>query len=153
MSDRNGFEGKLFFRAAGAQAEESFNPADWNEMDNVQDVTTGRDKSKNENTTRANNGFKSYKPGLVDANIEFSMIYDPADPSFAAIQTAYDNNSAIGIAAMDGALDEPGNQGLVADMGVFNFSRKEPLDGPMTVDVQLAPVRSTVAPWWHTVTT
>lgn len=151
MSDKMGFEGKLYYNAAGT--ENPVVPGNWTELTNVTDVTTSLEKAKADSTTRANNGWRTSKTGLKDANIEFEMVWDPEDAGFSVLQAAFMAGDQVGIAALDGDIETAGIQGLVSAMEVITFSRSEALEDVMKASVTLAPARNAVAPYWHTVST
>ncbi len=140
-----GMDGKLYFDAAGAANDT------WTELANVKDLTLNLETGETDVTTRANNGWRATAATLKDGTIEFEMQWDPTDAGFTAIQNAYFNNVAIGIACMDGDIAVAGAQGLVADMSVTNFSRSEPLEEGMTVSVTLKPTYSAFPAQWRTI--
>ena len=76
------------------------------------------------------------------------MLWKPSDAAFTAILNAWLNAGEIAIAALDGAMDEEGNQGLVSNCTVTSFTRNEPLEEAVTVSVTLKPSSFTV---WYTV--
>lgn len=137
---------KLYYCAAGIGGT----PV-WLELGNVRQVTTNMQKGETDVTTRGNNGWKASVGTLKEASIEFEMVWDPGNAGFTAIQTAYMNNTAIGIAAMDGPIATSGSQGLWADCSVINFTRDEPLEGAVTAKVTLKPTYSANAANWHTI--
>ena len=142
MGAKHGFEAKLYYKVGGYEAA-----GDFTELTNARDVTLTMDKSKADATTRGNNGFKANKSGLKDASVEFQMVWDADDAGFGVIHDAYFNGDVIGIAVMDGAI-ATGN-GLLADMEIFKFTRNEPLDDVITVDIEMAPSYSANAPVWY----
>lgn len=145
MAIRLGMNAKLYLKAGGLGSATA-----WIEMGNVKDVTLDVQTGDADVTTRANAGWKASVPTTKEAKIDFTMIWDTADPGFIAVQEAFFQNKAIGIAALDGEKDVAGHQGLVADMGVSTFSRKEGLEDALTVDVSLKVFYSTTAPRWAT---
>ena len=81
---------------------------------------------------------------LKNGSVEFEMIWDTGDAGFTAIREAYFNNTAIALAILDGANGE----GLGADFSITNFTRNEPLEEAVTVNVTLKPSSYTA---WYTV--
>ena len=138
-----GKDAKLYFCAAGIGGT----PV-WTEMTNVKNVTVNLQKGEADVTTRGNNGFKASVGTLKEGSIEFEMVYDTADAGFSALQAAFFNDTAIGIAAMDGPVATAGSEGLWADMAVIDFSREEPLEEALSVKVTLKPTYSANAPEW-----
>jgi hypothetical protein len=72
------------------------------------------------------------------------MVWDSSDAGFAAIKTAYFTNTPLALLV----LDAEDGEGLDADFSVTNFSRNEPLEEAITVDVTVKPTYSTRAPTW-----
>jgi hypothetical protein len=145
MSIRLGMNAKLYLKPGGLGSANA-----WIELGNVKDVTLDVETGDADVTTRANAGWKASVPTTKEAKIDFTMIWDTADAGFQAVATAFFTNAAIGIAALDGAIDVAGHQGLVADMGISSFSRKEGLEDALTVDVSLKVFYSTTPPRWAT---
>lgn len=141
-----GFEGKLYFCAAGIGGTPT-----WTEITKAKNVTLNLSKNEADATTRANGGWKAVKGALKEASIEFDMPWDTTDATLTALQTAYLTNALIGIACMDGGITTAGSQGLWADIDVLEFTRDEPLDDGMGVKVTVKPTISANAPQWKTV--
>ena len=146
MDIKLGMEAKLYFCAAGIAGTPT-----WTELANVKNLTLSLQKGEADGTTRANNGWKATIGTLKEGSIEFEMVWKPSDAGFAAMKTSFFTNSAIGIACMDGPIATAGSEGLWADMEVMNFSREEPLDGPISVKVAIKPTYSANAPQWKTI--
>ena len=106
----------------------------------------------NPTTTRANNGWRAMAALLKDGSVEFEMVWDTGDAGFTAIKDAYFNDSTIGLAIMDGDITTPGSQGLQANFEVMNFSRSEPLEDALKVNVTVKPAYSpSTPPAWVTI--
>ena len=83
-----------------------------------------------------------YSCGLderVPAVVEY-----PLHEVMQEFKTAYFNNTAIALAVLDGE----GGSGLDADFSVTNFTRNEPLEEAITVNVTVKPTYVTRAPTW-----
>ncbi len=146
MAIKLGMDAKLYFKAGGIGGAGA-----WTEMGNVKDVTLNLETGEADVTTRANGGWKATVGTLKEGSVEFEMVWDTADPGFAAIKDAYFSNGKIGLAVMDGLIEQAGSQGLQADFSITNFSRKEALEEAITVSVTAKPTYSTTAPQWVTV--
>src|SRR5512140_3282401 len=109
MSIRLGLDAKLYFCAAGIGGTPQ-----WTELTNVKSVTLSLQKAEADTTTRAAAGWKTFAATLKEASIEWEMVWDSDDAGFTAIKDAYFDNTAIGLAVMDGAVDGNGSQGLWA---------------------------------------
>ena len=122
--------------------------ATWIEQDNVKDLTLNLETGESDITTRANNGWRATAATLKDGSIEFEMLWKPSDAGFAAIQAAWAAGTEIALAALTGADDVAGSEGLASNFTVTNFSRNEPLEEAVTVSVTLKPSSFTQ---WYTV--
>lgn len=145
MASVLGLEAKIY-RNTGNYASPT-----WVELTNVKDVTLTLEKDFADTSTRAANGWKTGRATLKNAKVDFSMLWDTSDAGFTAISGAFFNNTTIEFAVLSGASNTNGSQGLRATMDVVNFSRKEPLNEALTVDVSLQPAPSNNAPSWMTV--
>lgn len=111
----------------------------WNEISNVRDLTLNLETGEADVTTRANNGWRATAATLKDGSIEFEMLWESGDAGFDALKNAWANGTEIALAAMDGAVDTSGNEGLAGNFSVTNFSRNEPLEEGVTVSVTVKP--------------
>ena len=119
----------------------------WVEIDNAKDVTLNLETGEADITTRGNSGWRATAATLKDGSIEFEALWKPGDAAFDALQTAWAGSNEIAIAAMDGAIATTGNQGLASNFTVTNFSRNEPLEEAVTVNVTLKP--SSFTEWYE----
>lgn len=120
----------------------------WEEIGNCRDVTLNMEKGEADVTTRSNNGWRAILGTLKDASIDFSMVWDTGDADFEAVRDAFLDNTLLDMAIMDGDIAVAGSQGLRAEMSVLGFTRNEPLEEGVTVDVSIKPGYSTNAPDW-----
>jgi hypothetical protein len=146
MAVKLGLDAKLYFCVAGIGGTPT-----WTLLGNVKNVTLNLQKGEADVTTRANQGWRATAGTLKEGTIEFEMVWDTADAGFTAIQTAYFNNTLIGLAAMDGDITTNGSQGLWADCSIIDFSRDEPLEDAISVKVTAKPTYSVNAPIWKTI--
>ena len=146
MSVKLGDEMKLYFCAAGIGGT-----PEWTELSIVKDVKLNTSKGEADVTTRASGGWKQVIGTLMDASIEFEMLWDTAAAGFQAIKDAYFDGAAIGLAVMDGPIDEAGSQGLWADCAILKFDRNEPLENAATVSVTAKPTYSANVPEWKVI--
>ena len=145
MSVRLGMDAKLY-RNAG-----TFAAPNWNLIPNVRDLTLNLETGEADVTTRANNGWRATVATLKDASIEFEMVWDTSDEDFTAIRNAFLNNTPLEVAVLDGLVATTGSQGLRATCMVTSFTRNEPLEEAITVNVTVKPTYSENAPQWMTV--
>ena len=113
--------------------------ANWNEMDNVRDLTMNLETGESDVTTRANSGWRQTAATLKDGSLEFEMIWDATDAGFTKIQTAWAAGTEVALMALDGGKAVSGSQGLAGNFVVTNFSRGEPLEEAITVSVTVKP--------------
>ncbi len=137
-----GLDAKCYYDDEGAYV------GDWDEADNVKDLTLNLEHGEADVTTRGAAGWRLSVPTLNEATVDWDMVWDTEDPFFTAIQTAYFARSAIGLAVMDGDIETVGSQGLVGDFNVMKFTRNESLEEALTVSVSVKPTYSDTAPAW-----
>jgi len=125
----------------------------WDEVTNVRDVTLNLEAGEADVTVRGGDGWRQTVPTLKDLSLEFEMIWDTSDADFTAIQAAFLAGSSLEFVALDGAVDEAGNEGIRATFMVGSFTRNESLEEALTVSVTLKATRSDNAPEWYTSTT
>lgn len=152
MAIKLGLDAKLYI-----DDESSYVSPTWSLVDNCKDLTLSLEKNEADVTTRGNNGWRAMVSVLKDATIEFKMIWDTEDDNFTLIQQAFLASSfpanSINVAVMDGDITTPGSQGLRSMMIVSSFTRNEPLEEALTVDVKLRPAYFPSDPTeWKTVT-
>lgn len=125
----------------------------WTEITNVKDVTLNLEKDETDVTTRASGGYKEFVDGLIDASVDFNMVWDTADTAFTAIQTAFFAKTAEEFLILDGDEGTAGSQGLRVTCMIKSFTRNETLGEALTADVSIRPVKnSDAAPAWYTST-
>lgn len=139
MSIKLGMEAKLYYKVGGQGGG-----GNWTELSNARDVTLNLEKGEADLTTRANSGWRATVGTLKEASVEFEMVWDTADAGFTAIKNAYFNNEMIGLRVLDGAA----GQGLQADFDVTSFTRNEPLEEGITVNVTVKVTYSATPPSW-----
>lgn len=122
--------------------------ASWNEVENVRDVTLNLETGEADVTTRANDGWKQTLATLKDGSVEFEMVWDTDDDIFESIKDAWLNNQELAGAVMSGDIETAGEEGLVSNFTVTNFSRSEPLEDAIKVSVTLKPSSQSQ---WYTV--
>lgn len=145
MGTKFGYECRLFRNTA------TYETPTWVEVDNVKDLTLPLAEDEADTSTRKDRGFKTAAGSLLDAPIEFQMVWDPEDEGFTAIQQAFFARTGIEMAVLDGEIDVAGSQGLRATMAVLNFTRNENLGEAVTVSVTMKPKRADNPPEWMTV--
>ena len=137
-----------FYRSSTALDGSANTPAtvSWTEIANIRDLTLNLEKGEADITTRANNGWRATAGTLKDGSIEFQMLWDTGDAGFDALQAAWANGTEIALAAMDGAIAVAGAEGFAPNFNVINFSRSEPLEEGVMVNVTVKP--SSFSEWY-----
>lgn len=129
----------------------SYGTPTWDLINNVKDLTLNLDKDEVDITTRGSGGFKEFIDGMIDASIDFGMVWDTADTDFTAIRTAFFAKTAIEFLILDGLQATSGSQGLRVTCMIKSFTRNENLGEALMVDVTLRPVKNAnAAPTWYT---
>ena len=135
-----GFQAKTYWGPSGAQAS--------NELTNMQDNELSLENGETDITTRATNGWRAFAPTLTEAGVEFKMLWRPGDAGFEAVKDAFLQKSSIALLVLDKVIGE--GEGLDADFIISNFTRSEPLEEALTVDVTARITVSDRAPEWVT---
>lgn len=140
---RLGIDAKIYYSTTKLSSNSAAHIAGktWVEITNVKDVTLNVEAASADATTRASaaQGFREKLAGLKDGSVDFEMNWKLGDAAFAAIKDAWLNKDTIAIAVMSGDIADSGEEGLVSNFTVSNFSRNEPLDDVMTVSVTIEP--------------
>lgn len=118
-----GYENKAYRGTAGTTGA--------TEMKNVMDLDWDDSMGSYEKTTRADGGTKSFRPGLREHKLTFSMIRNYTNADYAAIRAAYVARTPLAIKV----TDPTGADGLDADWNIDVMKKGEPIDGVSTVDV------------------
>jgi predicted secreted protein len=127
-------------------------PVTWDLVSNCKDLTLTMEKNTADVTVRGTAGWRAIVAVLKDATVEFKMQWDTSDPNFTIIQDAFFSNSTLNVQVMDGDNVAGPAQGLQALCMVVTFTRNEPLEEALNVDVQFKPTYSlTTPPVWVTV--
>ena len=120
------------------------------EIGNVRDVTLTLETAEADVTTRTNEGWRATVATLRDASVEFEMVWDTVDPNFDSIRIAYLNNGTVEFSVMDGDITVSGSQGLRFLSIISTFTRTEPLEDALKVQVSAKPAFAPPgeAPFW-----
>jgi hypothetical protein len=142
MSIRLGLDAKAY-RNKG-----TYDTPQWSEITNIKDVTLNLTSGEADVSTRGAGGWKATAKTLKDASVDFNMVWDPENEDFAAIKDSYFNNTTIDLFFLDGSVSSAGSQGLRAVCNVMQFTRNEPLEEALTVNVQVKPAYGSNHPTW-----
>lgn len=141
MSKRLGMNAKFYRSATLATVATNAGMAakTWIEVSNIRDLTQNLETGEADVTTRANSGWHQTLATLKDGSLEFEMVWDTTDANFATFRTAWLYSQEIAVAAMSGDITVNGEEGLAGNFTVTNFTRGEPLDDAIKVNVTLKP--------------
>jgi len=127
-----GFEGLLYYGTAGSTAATL--------LENTRDITITYDVERGDTTVRGDSSAAPVKTADVTArmaNIEFAMINDITDVSFAALKTAAAAGTGVALRGKDYAS----GKGPDADY-TLSMSQPLPLQGEQVVTFTAEPSRS-----------
>lgn len=124
-----GMNAKIFYGAADAALTAMV------ELTNVKDVTLNLETGEADVTTRANAGWRATAATLRECSAEFQMVWKDTDAGFTAIKAAWLASTAIELAILTGAKSTSGSEGPKGNFTITNFSRSEPLEEAIVVDV------------------
>lgn len=120
----------------------------WDEIPLVRDLQQNLSKGKADASNRGSGGWKISIGTLKEGALEFDIIWESGDADFEALRDSFFNDTVVDLAALDMAVGTDGAQGLRAEMGVFEFSRAEQLEGLVTAAVKCSPGSITNSPVW-----
>ena len=140
-ADKLGIDGQLNMQTDGVSGA-----AGWGEVVDVIDLEQSLDKNQIENTTRANNGWKSSKGGLKSGDLSFNVPWLSGNTHFQALVNAWLNGTHLGFQVFDGPVNP---SGLIADFEVISVKLGQPRDGVQTADVSLSVTSIDTAPAWQ----
>ena len=139
---KTGEEARLFVADPFAPADDNVlgGTTTWVEAQNIADVTTSDSRTEIDTTTRKTRGQKTAQGGQRDIGVETTFFIDKeTDAALAIIETAYTNNTTIGVAVLDDAHDATGVKGIAGEFSVIEFGKEEPLDDKISRKVKLKP--------------
>jgi len=110
-------------------------PTNLTALTNVRDVNLNFETGEADVTTRANSGWRATAATLKECTAEFEMVWKPGDAGFEALRNAWLNSTELAMAFLDDAYDASQAEGPVGDFTITNFSRSEPLEEAIIVNV------------------
>lgn len=121
-------------------------------LGNISDASLSMETEEADVTTRKGNGWRQKVGTLRSGEIEFTMLWDPADDDFRNVQYCFFNQLPFICAFFDRdptvATTGYRIQGLYADFSVLNFTRSEDLTDAIKAEVKLSVAPSTLSPEW-----
>lgn len=137
---------KLYYCATALSASNTPATASWLEIDNVRDLAVNADKGEADVSSRKSS-WRQTLGTLKNGSLDFDMVWEPADPAFAAIRDAFIGDGEVAMAAMDGDITGSTVEGLASNFSVTTFTRNEPLEEGVTVAVTVKP--SSFTEWYE----
>ena len=116
----------------------------------ARDVTVNLSRAEIDVSSRGGDGWRERIGGLKDLSIEFDMLDATADPGYVIIRTAFLSGATIGVRAINDAAFGSGGEGPLTLAKIYNFTRGEPLENALTLNITLMPARGATVPTWET---
>lgn len=111
--------------------------ATWLSVPNARDVTTGLTAGLGD-LSRRGTRIRQQKTTIQDWEIGFNLVWQSTDTTQQAIRDAFLNGGQVAMWVADGD-DIIGSEGPAANWNVSGFTRNEPLEDGVLVDVVLTP--------------
>ena len=139
----------LYYSEELLSAESEASDKDWEEQDNVVDLTDNFSPTEADVTTRATAklGWEATAVVLKAGEITFNAIVKAGDEFVAALFDAFLNGTEICLMDLSASEDPPGAFGLAANFSVA-ITHAKPVKGVQTIDVTL---KISSFPEWVTV--
>jgi hypothetical protein len=122
---------KLYYTATAGQALSAMTLT----LGGVKNVDVKLSTGEADVTTRANSGWKQNIATLKECEISFDLPLDPSDAGYIAVRAAFMGGTLLGFAALTGDKAVSGNEGIVGDFTVTEFTRSEPIEEAQSVSV------------------
>ncbi len=110
----------------------------WTEITTVKDVTFNLTKGDADGSSRASS-WKGHLPTLKDMSLEYEILRTRLRTDCDALRDAFLNDTILDVAVADQAIATSGCEYLRADVFTMEFSRKEPLEGPVVIQIKQMP--------------
>ena len=111
--------------------------ATWNLIGETRSVDGGVSASEIDGTSRASNGWTETFVGLKSGSGDIEVVYNAGDTDISALETAWDNGTALGFAFMDGPIATTGSHGRAGNFVITGLSQSEPIDGIVTLKLTI----------------
>ncbi len=116
----------------------------WVVFSNVRDVDLTEDMEEADATTRGSGKVKMTEPTLLGLSLEWEMIEDPADTTYALFLGYHLNRTMVDLTATSGPTQGvTGETFIRAEMKIIGWKKSEPLSGINMVKVTAKPCYST----------
>jgi len=110
----------------------------WDEIDIVRDCTLSMEQNENDITARNGLGYVQTAGTLIDASVEFGVVWDTGNAAFSALLTAFFDRAPVELRVLDNDQTDPETGvGLQAFFVVTSFTRNEGIADVLTADLTL----------------
>ena len=125
-----GLNHKVYYQSTGTRATwpATGDPDDLVEITGVRDLTFSGDSATSDVSTRGGGKFRQQVATLNDAEVEFEIVYDPADAASTFLKARWIDGAIFGLAVLDGASDVDGTQGIWMDATLTGFEWAQELE-------------------------
>lgn len=141
---RKGKDAILYYQEGGCQG----GAGSWTEICGVTNDSINESAETIEATSRCSGDYNDVVPGMKSIEVSASLIYDPDNAAFAALQDAYDGGDLIGIKLLDG---DSGN-GLCFSAFITNFSQTRDIKDIIKIDATFTKGRDPTYPEVYRIT-
>ncbi len=146
---------KLYYLTPGPRAtwgSPAAAPAGLTEIKSARDLKIPGTRPTHDTTDRGSGDFETEDTGKIQAKLTFQCTKRTTDAGRDALKTAFQADTVIALAILDGASTTAGTKGLWADCKVTKFEEDHPLKEGKVFDVEVTMTQSDVAPEWVEVT-
>lgn len=126
----------------------SYESPTWSEWECVEGVTIGITKEELNRTCRGeatNGGFNRYGIGNGEMDLSGTALKNKDDATFLVVETAMQDDTALDVVVLDGAIDSDDSDGWRLPVHVTAWSEGQPIDDYIAIDWTLKPASSTEA--------
>lgn len=142
MGYKLGLDGKAYASATTHEA----GSITWTELDLVESIEQSNAKGQ-ANVNNRSSKYEKSSGGQKRITYTLTLTKDTANAQFTLLQNAYDNDTVIALAIMDGDITTSGNKGFYMDVEVFDAPEPEELEEFNSVSFVLRPsAKSTYEP-------
>ncbi len=122
----------------------------WSAIDIVKDITIAADVGEADMSVRGVT-IEMVVPTIIKFGFDLTILYQPNNAHYQALLAACFGRTWINLAAMNGNILTTGNDGAKGPWGVYNWTREEPLEGPLMIKMKLKPFLHAIPVTWFTV--
>jgi hypothetical protein len=119
------------------------NSPTWVEMDTIKDLKVGAEIGDADSSSRLDDVATSMD-ALMKFTVTFNLVKDTADVSFAYLNDAFFERTALDALFLDGSLDDALTTGIRSTWKIFGWDDGQPLENVETIDATLKPFYGSV---------